>query len=194
MIPFQFLLVSPVLAVLFTITGGKPYYLAGLLPLLIAAGSPSVDRWLDRGRAGFVLNMNEDVGETIGWPAFTEQVSDVSREQPAGAIILTSNYGEAGAIDRFGPGLPRAYSGYHAYHDWGARPVAAARSSSSGRRTDHRLLRPAKALVTDLARAPQPRLTLLLRGQRPRVPDAAGHPRLELVLPVRTLHGRTGDL
>ena len=34
------------LAVMFTATGGKPYYLAGLLPALIAAGAPPVDAWL----------------------------------------------------------------------------------------------------------------------------------------------------
>ena len=40
-----------VLAVLFMATGGKPYYLAGLLALLLAAGAVAVDRRLDRGRA-----------------------------------------------------------------------------------------------------------------------------------------------
>ncbi|HKP89170.1 MAG TPA: glycosyltransferase family 39 protein, partial [Thermoleophilaceae bacterium] len=39
-----------VLAVVFMATGGKPYYLAGLLPVLVAAGSVSVDGWLERGR------------------------------------------------------------------------------------------------------------------------------------------------
>jgi hypothetical protein len=36
-------------------------------------------------------------------------------------VILTGNYGEAGAIDRFGPalGLPSAYSGHNAFWDWG---------------------------------------------------------------------------
>ncbi len=35
------------------------------------------------------------------------------------AIILTANYGEAGAIDRFGPEqkLPPAYSGHNSYAD-----------------------------------------------------------------------------
>lgn len=146
-----------VLAIVFMATGGKPYYLAGLLPLLLAAGATAVDRWLDRGRvtarrttfatalalsavtgaiialpvlppdkAGPVLAANEDVGETIGWPAFARTVADVhdSLASQAGAIVLTANYGEAGAIDRYGPelGLPRAYSGHNAYADWGPPP------------------------------------------------------------------------
>src|SRR5205814_767925 len=38
--------------------------------------------------------------------------------------IFTSNYGEAGAIDRYGPalGLPPAYSGHNAFGYWGPPP------------------------------------------------------------------------
>ena len=45
-----------------------------------------------------------------------------------GAVILTSNYGEAGAIDRYGPalGLPHAYSGHNAFGDWGPPPNGSA--------------------------------------------------------------------
>ena len=43
-------------------------------------------------------------------------------------MILTSNYGEAGAIERYGParGLPQPYSGHNAYGDWGPPPDGAA--------------------------------------------------------------------
>ena len=140
------------LAVVFLATGGKPYYLAGLFPVLLAAGAPAVEAWLDRGRARGaalaagvalsaliggsialpilpvgdldpVLEANEDVGNTIGWPEFAEQVARVRAGAP-GAVIFTTNYGQAGAIDRFGEahGLPRAYSGHNAYHDWGPPP------------------------------------------------------------------------
>ena len=81
LLPFQFLLVSPVLSpiwvaglvallrrspllafrffaiawiclvLIFLVTGGKPYYLAGLFPVLLAAGALEVDAWLERGSA-----------------------------------------------------------------------------------------------------------------------------------------------
>jgi hypothetical protein len=48
---FRFLAWSWVaLAVVFVATGGKPYYMAGLLPALLGAGAVPVDRWLARGR------------------------------------------------------------------------------------------------------------------------------------------------
>jgi 4-amino-4-deoxy-L-arabinose transferase-like glycosyltransferase len=150
-----------VLAVVFMATGGKPYYLAGLLPALIGAGSVNVDGWLARGRlrvrrlalvaalagsaavgvtvalpllpagsADPVIAVNGDVGETIGWPELARTVAGVYRALPrrGGAVILAENYGEAGAIDRYGPGLglPRAYSGHNAYGDWGAPPPGSA--------------------------------------------------------------------
>src|SRR5205814_2324638 len=39
-----------VLAVVFMASGGKPYYLGGLAPVLIGAGAVSADDWLERGR------------------------------------------------------------------------------------------------------------------------------------------------
>ena len=143
------------LAVVFMATGGKPYYLAGLLPVLIAAGAISAAAWLERGRpgarravlvaafaasgligavialpvlpadrAGPVVAVNADAGETIGWPRFVQTVADVYRRLPRAAVIVTGNYGEAGAIDRFGPrlGLPGAYSGHNAYGGWRRPP------------------------------------------------------------------------
>jgi len=157
--PYRFLAWAwVVLAVVFMASAGKPYYLAGLLPALLGAGAVSVDGWLDRGRrglrrgligialvgsaavsaiialplvpadrAGQVVATNPDVGETIGWPRFTQTIADVYRHVP-GAVILTSNYGEAGAIDRYGPalGLPHAYSGHNAFGDWGPPPNGSA--------------------------------------------------------------------
>jgi hypothetical protein len=74
--------------------------------------------------------INYDLGEEISWPS---QVALVAREyralpaaQRARTTILTGNYGEAGAIGRYGPGdgLPPAYSGANNFWLWGPPPAA----------------------------------------------------------------------
>ena len=75
--------------------------------------------------------VNEDAIETIGWPAFTATVAHVWSELPpaerAHAVVYASNYGEAGAIARYGPalGIPRAYSGHNAFWRFGRPPDGA---------------------------------------------------------------------
>jgi hypothetical protein len=69
--------------------------------------------------------LNYDIGEEIGWQQLVETVARVWRSLPAGeratAVIVAANYGEAGAIDRYGPalGLPGAFSGHNSYWWWG---------------------------------------------------------------------------
>ena len=67
------------------------------------------------------------VADQVGWPGYVAQVAEVYRTVPEGsrAAVITSNYGEAGAIARFGPamGLPTPYSGHNALYDV-ARPAA----------------------------------------------------------------------
>jgi hypothetical protein len=68
-----------------------------------------------------VSEINGELKEEIGWPELVETVAGIYVSLPAGdklqAGILTGNYGEAGAIDLYGPacGLPRAISGINSY-------------------------------------------------------------------------------
>ncbi|MDQ6874232.1 MAG: glycosyltransferase family 39 protein [Actinomycetota bacterium] len=146
------------LTLVFLLTGGKPYYLGGLYPVLLAAGAPPTVRWLGRGRrrlrrsalvaalalsavvdtalmlpvvpvqvlhATPIVAVNYDAGETVGWPRFVATVAGVYKALPPAerrqAVLLTENYGEAGALDHFGPalGLPPAFSGHNGYGEWG---------------------------------------------------------------------------
>jgi hypothetical protein len=72
--------------------------------------------------------INYNLGEEIGWPDFTREVAAVWRSIPpttrTSTVILTGNYGEAGAIIRFGAryGLPVAYSGHNSFWSWGPPP------------------------------------------------------------------------
>lgn len=69
--------------------------------------------------------------EMVGWPREVGLVAATYRsipaEQRAHAVILTANYGEAGAVDHYGGrfGLPAAYSGLNAFGLWG--PPSASR-------------------------------------------------------------------
>ena len=153
----SFALAYPMLAIVFMATGGKPYYLAGLYPVLLAAGARPVVRWAtDRARrtrtallaAALLVSLAAsalivlpvvpvgslartpvpevyyDAGETVGWPEFATAVAAardrIPVEQPV--AVVTANYGEAGAVDRFLPQLGPAYSGHNAYGTWGPPP------------------------------------------------------------------------
>jgi hypothetical protein len=64
-------------------------------------------------------------GDQFGWPEFVATVARIYHALPeqerAKACILASNYGEAGAINLFGPahGLPPAISGHQTHSFWG---------------------------------------------------------------------------
>jgi 4-amino-4-deoxy-L-arabinose transferase-like glycosyltransferase len=79
----------------------------------------------------FVNAINEEQGEQIGWPELTSTVaagwSAIPPDRRSQAVIFAENYGEAGAIARYGPehGLPRPYSGHMSNADWGPPPDTA---------------------------------------------------------------------
>jgi 4-amino-4-deoxy-L-arabinose transferase-like glycosyltransferase len=146
---------------LFIVVGGKAYYVAGLYPVLLAAGAVRVEAWtLQRplrlasvGAAvavtaaisaviglsllpssqlegSVVMAVNPDTGEMVGWPRFVDSVAAAYGSLPPArrlkAAIFTENYGEAGAIAKFGParGLPAPYSGHNGWALWGPPPNA----------------------------------------------------------------------
>jgi hypothetical protein len=65
--------------------------------------------------------------DRFGWPEMAQAVAKVygslPPEEQAKAVVLTGNYGQAGAIDFYGPelGLPKAISGHQNYYYWGLR-------------------------------------------------------------------------
>ncbi len=144
-----------VVALLFLLTGGKPYYLAGFYPVLLAAGATPVVAWTRRGarrvRSGLVVaalalsllidgaiglpvvpverladtpipDVNYDAGETVGWPRLAARVREARDRVDGRVVVLTGNYGQAGAVDRFAPDLAPAYSGHNSYWTWGPPP------------------------------------------------------------------------
>lgn len=139
------------LAVGFFVTGGKSYYLLGVLPALVAVGADGLCRTWPAARvrrAGWVLaasglvavpivlpvlpvqtyadagltDINEDQAEMIGWPALVATVRDVV-ESSGAQVVVTGNYGEAGALELYGSPVP-VYSGHNGFADWGPPPEA----------------------------------------------------------------------
>jgi hypothetical protein len=76
---------------------------------------------------GHVGPLPQHYGDMFGWPEMVETVAGIYHNLPpddrAKAAIFARNYGEAGAIDFFGPryGLPKAISGHQNYYLWGPR-------------------------------------------------------------------------
>ncbi|GLX00748.1 glycosyltransferase family 39 protein [Microtetraspora sp. NBRC 16547] len=74
---------------------------------------------------------NEVARESVGWPGFAAQVAAVVRALPARdrarAVLLASNYGEAGALDRWAGtyDLPPVHSPHNELYWWGPPPETA---------------------------------------------------------------------
>jgi 4-amino-4-deoxy-L-arabinose transferase-like glycosyltransferase len=130
-------------------TAGRPYYVLPLTTTVLLAGCVAFERadrvmlmrllivpnaivsaflslpLLPVSAVGVTGAVNEAVAETVGWPELVDQVADVVHGLPADeqdrVVLLAGTYGEAGALDRFGParGLPRAYSPHNGYADFG---------------------------------------------------------------------------
>jgi hypothetical protein len=68
-----------------------------------------------------------DTAEQVGWPQLVATVQRVVAAMPAQerahAVILTDNYGEAGALTLLGQGLPPVYSGHNGFWYWGPPPA-----------------------------------------------------------------------
>lgn len=76
-----------------------------------------------------IVAMNYDAGEQIGWPDFAHTIAGVYDGLPAAeraqTIVLTANYGEAGAVLRYAPSVRPVESGHNAFWDYGPPPASA---------------------------------------------------------------------
>ena len=118
--------------VVYFVLGGKSYYALPVLVFALAAGAIPLDRWATRRRlvaAGAVfvvigllilplalpvlplhtavrlgvVKARGDYQSEVGWPAY---VRLVERHAAGADVIVADNYGEAGALELFGHGLP----------------------------------------------------------------------------------------
>lgn len=107
---------------------GRQIVLAGALVILTAIGVVSALPVLPVDRAAGVAAGNGTVADQIGWPEYVRQIADVFASLPPAdqrrAVLFTGNYGEAGALDRYGRAyrLPAVYSGQNELHHYGPPP------------------------------------------------------------------------
>ena len=128
--PFGWTIVGTILA--FFALGGKSYYALPVLLFALAAGAIPLDSWATRRRlqvAGAVfvaiglvtlplalpvlplstavrhgvIKARDDYQSEVGWPTYVRQVKSHAR---GAKVIVADNYGEAGALQLFGHGLP----------------------------------------------------------------------------------------
>ena len=101
--------------------------------LVLAAASSAVITLplLPASSTRHIAGLNAQQGEQLGWPDMVETVAGVWQQIPAQqrdrSVLLVFNYGETGAIARYGPehGLPAPYSGHMSFADWGPPPDSA---------------------------------------------------------------------
>lgn len=82
-----------------------------IIPVNVVGGTP-------------ILAINQTQRDQVGWPTYARQVDAVARSTDRGdTIVLASNYGDAGALERYGsPSQPPIYSAHNALFDLGAPP------------------------------------------------------------------------
>ncbi len=133
------------------LAGGQIYYAFGLLAFMVAAGwaTERGPRWLlvaavavnavfsvilalpllPVSEVGFQAGLNSTIGDQVGWPTYVRTLRRVYEAMPVDdrsrAVILTGNYGEAGAVDRYGQGLPPVYSAQNELYFHGPPPATA---------------------------------------------------------------------
>jgi 4-amino-4-deoxy-L-arabinose transferase-like glycosyltransferase len=143
--PFGWMVVGTVVA--YFVLGGKSYYALPVVLFALAAGALRVDAQLTPRRfriaaGAFVLvdllvlpillpvlplhlaerhgiiSARGDYESEIGWPSY---VRLVERHAAGANVIVAANYGEAGALDLFGHGLPPVASGDVTMRYWRPR-------------------------------------------------------------------------
>jgi 4-amino-4-deoxy-L-arabinose transferase-like glycosyltransferase len=138
-------------AVAYLVLGGKSYYAAPTLLFALAVGAVPFARWATGRRlwavgAAYVLLLvvtmpvglpvlplrtadrlgvvaaRSDYQDEVGWHGLAR---DVERDAAGADVVVARNYGEAGALELFGRGLPPVASGHVTFRYW--RPPATGR-------------------------------------------------------------------
>jgi hypothetical protein len=130
--------------------------------------------------------------DMFGWNTLATTVAQVYRTLPAedraDCGILGGNYGEAGAIDYYGPplGLPGALSGHNSYFDWGPRGYSGSCMIIFGERSEEfiKLFGDVRVAATSVSRhaMPNEQNIPIYVCRKPVAPLADLWPRFKLII------------
>lgn len=149
--PLGWTIVGTVAAYL--VLGGKSYYALPVILFGLAAGAVPLDRWASSRRLWIasgafvvllvallplmlpvlplgtadrlgVVEARSDYQDEVGWPRLAR---DVERHAGGADVIVALNYGEAGALELFGRGLPPVASAHVSFRYW--RPDVSGRNA-----------------------------------------------------------------
>src|SRR5204862_3715863 len=120
---------KPALLVVIVLTGAlfAPLAIPILPPSKLVAYMQAIGLQLPRTETSHTAPLPQIFADQFGWQEMVASVAHVYHhlrpEDEKRAAIFCQNYGEAGAIDFFGPkfGLPPAISGHQNYFLWGPR-------------------------------------------------------------------------
>ena len=110
---------------------GKPGRVRGWIALMVAGAVLSLPLTLpllpesSLPRGSWEGQVNKDLSATVGWPSYVGQIArftnQLTPDQRSRLVLLTGDYGAAGAIDLYGSRyrLPAAISGHNTYWWWG---------------------------------------------------------------------------
>jgi hypothetical protein len=120
---------GPVYAALLALSGAvlAPLFTPLLPPAMLIRYSQAIGMSQPRIENHRLGPLPQLMADRFGWREMAEEVARIHRSLPpadrARAAIFGQNYGQAGAIDLFGPalGLPPAISGHLSYFLWGPR-------------------------------------------------------------------------
>ena len=123
-----------VTAIAFLIIGGLIIALT-VMPVLSPPQLVKYNQALGLGPQQFEVGQRPEIpqllADRLGWEKMAQDMSQalqqLSLKEKSQAIIFASNYGEAGALEFYGPkyGLPRVISGHNSYWLWGYGKQAA---------------------------------------------------------------------
>ncbi|MFL6098766.1 MAG: ArnT family glycosyltransferase [Actinomycetales bacterium] len=147
--PVRGLAVAAVVALALTfLAGGQIYYAFGLLAFLLAAGwatelgatwllvvavalNGAVNAFialplLPLSQVSVQAALNPTIGDQVGWPTYVATLRAAYERIAAGergrVVVFTGNYGEAGAVARYGRDLPPVFSAQNELYYEGPPP------------------------------------------------------------------------